>query len=936
MRPRTTHQLQAGGIGISEVSAAFERLDWGVVENARHDLGTDLFGMARDARGFDLGLIVGIQVKAGPSYFEEPAKDDDGNVVGWWFRDSDRAHIDAWLRHQIPHLVVLHELGTRTSYWAHVTCDAVVSTGVGAKILVSSANTVDEEHRDVLLEVAASVRPAISWEGSAWTGAPTLTPSELLRHALLTPRLVAPHPNAGHASSISAAEAVALVVQARIRDLRAFADNHPEVPTLAEAINSESWEWRFVGVLADRLLTGKSNQLAPMIHDAPNAGCRTAATIAASAELMEQNSAEAAIELLQAGLSPDDADPVDEAWLRLQMARASAEIGLLLEARNVAAEVQAIRVTHPNDLTASAIAGTAARLIFATSAWGHGDVSAVILGADTITTWWRAQTLASGLADFADREFKAWARDQSRAFGGADTAHNQLFAAGLAANHLGSQDDWRRVSSLLGADTLIRLDRNAPADEARAGLNLLRQAGDDGALKLAIDRLRSNGPAAAIRLEAAEIRLDMSTRTTGPTNLTLLQRGGDIVDEATADRSVAWLLEWVANPESFMSRTTPSYLVPHRLVETLGPLIRASSIGSRRAVIRAIRDLQGDSDQLLAAAWGQVVRAIPGADWDEEGALDLARDIDSHDHALRYPFMGVAARFSTSIRADLAEEMRGGSLDALAALGSVAAISDEDIEPLIGHLVQSVHATIASAHTGSFGFPQYDPSAALTLVNAWHPAAAQWAPVLDLLRDQQIRAEQKAETLAVLVSLESKLPPEVRPELRNAAVALTSSAISDDLPLLGRRDGRSAATALAELLDDDSDPLSAERFVNLLAGGPDDRQWAARIASRFRTADHVGFLATLAQDSEPKVRAIAAGSLATIVGEGAEDAVALSALRRASGDPGVMVPGNIAAVLSAISSELPTAAREILRSLETHISASVRLAASGRDAADYA
>lgn len=57
-RIRASRQEQVGGAGVSEVSAAFERLGWGVVENSRHDLGTDLFVMARDELLYDLGMLV--------------------------------------------------------------------------------------------------------------------------------------------------------------------------------------------------------------------------------------------------------------------------------------------------------------------------------------------------------------------------------------------------------------------------------------------------------------------------------------------------------------------------------------------------------------------------------------------------------------------------------------------------------------------------------------------------------------------------------------------------------------------------------------------------------------------------------------------------------------------------------------------------------------
>jgi hypothetical protein len=119
----------------------------GVAENSRHDLGTDLFVLARDERLFDLGLVAGVQVKSGGNrsrYFRERVRDGNGELRGWWYRDDDRRHVDAWVSHALPHLIVLHNLDTRTSYWAHVTPETAVAAGQGAKVLVPKANTIDE------------------------------------------------------------------------------------------------------------------------------------------------------------------------------------------------------------------------------------------------------------------------------------------------------------------------------------------------------------------------------------------------------------------------------------------------------------------------------------------------------------------------------------------------------------------------------------------------------------------------------------------------------------------------------------------------------------------------------------------------------------------------------------------------------------------------
>ena len=77
---RAPAQEAPGTSGASMAKANFELLGWGAVENTTHDVGTDLFLMARDARRFDLGLLVGAQVKSGPSYFKAPAYDDKSDI----------------------------------------------------------------------------------------------------------------------------------------------------------------------------------------------------------------------------------------------------------------------------------------------------------------------------------------------------------------------------------------------------------------------------------------------------------------------------------------------------------------------------------------------------------------------------------------------------------------------------------------------------------------------------------------------------------------------------------------------------------------------------------------------------------------------------------------------------------------------------------------
>jgi hypothetical protein len=234
----------------------------------------------RDERRYDTGLIVGAQVKSGSSYFQEPAH-ERGELVGWWFRDHEREHIDYWLGHSLPVLIILRDLESRVSYWTHVTGDAVLPAGKGAKILVPVQNMLDADHRDQLLAVAGARQPGVQWEGSVWKAGHAIGQAGRLRHALIVPRLVAPHPNASREDTLEVEQAVAMLVQARLFDLQARLGGRGATREFLEsASRSDDWRWRFFVAMYDRAVNDKLDPLLERVHGAPKpelAACATAA-----------------------------------------------------------------------------------------------------------------------------------------------------------------------------------------------------------------------------------------------------------------------------------------------------------------------------------------------------------------------------------------------------------------------------------------------------------------------------------------------------------------------------------------------------------------------------------------------------------------------------------------------------------------------------------
>ncbi len=924
---RASEQEQKGSTGVSEVTAKFSRLGWGHAEITRHDNGTDLFLMARDARRFDLGLTVGVQVKAGPSYFKEPARDDQGRLLGWWFRDSDSSHVTDWLRHGLPHLVVIHDLDSHTSYWVHVTGDAVVSTGAGSKILVPITNTVDEAHRDDLLAVAATLRPAATWEGSVWQGVTSLPVKDHLRHALLVPRLIAPHPNARPAHPISPVQGVALLMQARVRDFERFAEEHEEVPTLTEATSSDDWTWRFVGLLGKRVTTGDVDVLQQSLDDAPDAASRVAATVTAVAGLLEEDRPDAAIGLLEAALELDDAEPVDHAWLSVQYARALAEVGCLEDARAQAAAVQSLRATHPDDVTATALAGVAAQLLFNVSGWKAGDLAGAIMGADTAASWWRQLTRSWGLSAAIDRIFQRWARDTTHRWSVGDAANDQLLAASLTATLAGSRDDWRDLTSLLGRDMLIRLNRMSEASEAADGLATLRLAGDPEAVKLATRRLVSDGPSLAATEAASQIDLHASTRTTGPTNLTLLQEAGGVLNEATADSAVTWLLSTLDNDAGFVARTIPSYLVDARLIDTVAGVLPSASENSRRSVAEYVLQLEPEPDQLLATSWSGVLRALDGA-WRDSDAEALVSGADRHHDVLRLTLRGVAAKFDDAVRTALLDDIRASSADALGQFGDVRQLPKDVVQLRVAYCVEALGEIAASAAQHSFGFGGVDSADELTLLSMWHPAEANWDALLTFIKDGAVAGRDKVRAVQRMARQIDQVPSGIKPDLGVIAAELAGSEIEPTDGMLGssvRAPG--AGAMLCAALGASSPADAAADMHRLLAGEAEDRVWAARIArSRGARAD-VGALTVLVHDESPNVRAAAAAGLAALsVGDGG-DALVEAGLRAALSDPGLRVPQALAGQLT--MKDLSAEGRTVLEELRSHAHASVRRLAQG-------
>jgi hypothetical protein len=933
---RTSDTQRTEILGIGAVEKAFSALHWAPLNTSKFDIGTDLVLMARDARRFDLGLYIGAQVKSGPSRFKKPEKDGDAITGWWWYDPKPEKHLNAWASFPLPQLLILHDLEKDESYWVNVTPERVESTGKGAKILVPASNTIDQEHFNELIAVAGSVRGRVELEGSAWTPGRTFPALDRLRYALVVPRLIAPHPNAGKNEPLTPAQGLALATQARVSELRQFAEQHEEVPTPEEACGSDDFAWRLVGGLVRWLHAKGTDGLRSVALETSEAHVRVAAIVALTTALISEGLAHEARPIVEQELARDQASPVDHAWLMAQHARICLDLGDVEVARAQAGRVLSAGAISPGDVTATAIAGAAAIKLYNSASWQEQSVSTVIGAADTTASWWRAQITAVGLEALTERSFSAWACDRTVTIAREDVANNRLISAGLLASNAADHGGWRHLSGLLGQDMLMRLDRHADPEHVDDALSTLRLAGAEMAIKLAVPQLVANGPAAGVTEAAREVDLENATRTTLLSDLSLLRYGADVLDSDTAESAMNWLLKQVGDP-SDLERRYGIYFLELRLLEALSQVLPGGTPEQHAAVIEYLAKLPPyDKDntgrqEALSQWWARLVENLPAKAWTPDRVRRLGARADDFLPALSFAIRGLLAKEDDNARRRLLNEVGAGSLLALQAFGNVTELSADVADSAISGLSRRVDDIIERAHLHTYE-AGHNVGEALALLNAWHPSVAAWDPLYLLLRDSAVSDGDKSGALALLASHANRLPEEVRISLKPiaATIAQKESPVQG-FSLSDQTDARGVAALLEAGLGALDGADAANRIIELLRGDAQDRQWAVHVAHRLGSAEYTGILVALTDDQDVAVRASAASALAVLATDEKGGPLVAAALLRAANEPGVLVPKEIAAALAS-AKKLPPPAKKVLEQLRSHPSARVRTLALDDDA----
>ncbi len=138
-------------IGISSVQKLFEEIKYIFREQSISDYGIDAH--IEIVQGETVtGQLIAAQIKSGASWFDEKT---DTDVI---FR-SDKAHLDYWLNHALPVIVILYDPDTDLAYWELVDEEKVELTQKGWKLKIPFSQKIDSSSKSLFEQIIGKPIP---------------------------------------------------------------------------------------------------------------------------------------------------------------------------------------------------------------------------------------------------------------------------------------------------------------------------------------------------------------------------------------------------------------------------------------------------------------------------------------------------------------------------------------------------------------------------------------------------------------------------------------------------------------------------------------------------------------------------------------------------------------------------------------------------------
>lgn len=770
---RISPEARRGEGGENQVKAFFSDTFQWCIMSKDIDFGTDLWVMPVSDEGIPSFVVLGVQVKKGVSYFRHPKKDEQGNVIGWWF-GFDANHEASWTNGRIAHIVVLIS-DEGTMYWSKIESSQIDHSCQMPRILVRKDHVLKKTDEEELSEFACSTYEKSVFNGAVWNGLTSIKKQDRIRFAMLVPRVVAPHANK-HVDNLKGHEALASLLYGNENGIeRYWAAGSGFMADAAmqkgkrkdEAWASSDWCWKAAAAFYD-YLDGRGGRLDGLFSVAKSPEEQAASAVMQFAFDIDDNDWSAALQHIEAVMTYD-LYPVDKAWLLVHESWAMFELGRRDEAISAGSSAVSLCLQNPDDITANGICGAAMRLLWQYDwIWGNVkssgkqvDVAAVIQSSDNPIFWW----LELGERSIAGN---AVSNRWLHSIGEAEKTHSlrrRFISLILQTAFLGDRDAWKRYCCLQAENAYAQIeDDNGERANIVNVLEMFRRCSSKDDYRKVLRSAIKRASDSRIVEYAETVSLDESTHSTALNDLTLFQCIGDYLSADKADEVCRWCLTTMASRQEYSRKVSATFKIPIELFKTLKACYMAASRDAQEEIEQWFLELPCVEESYASRAQNLTI-LFPESFWGDDNLAILLQRGDAGSLQQWYEYK--QSSHDEESEAQWHVKVKSGQVDVIKSVDDAQKLSEEEIRRVSDCFSAYCVETIERYERWGvvFSSGRDDTLSAFLFCGYVHPELVDWTAFVKIMLSKAEAIQEKIWPLKFLACFDNELPDKIQQKL---------------------------------------------------------------------------------------------------------------------------------------------------------------------------
>lgn len=737
----------------------FHDLGWKIAEDMQ-DVGTDFYVSPTDQQGELLGLMMGVQVKTGRSYFQSKELSDKGEIVGWWYRQSNLKNEKYWLGHALPHIILLCDYDAKNCYWAELSEDAIERTGKGLKILIPANNVLNENTNSRLIQSLQERSRVTNLEGVLTTSELNMSDDVALRHALILPRLIAPSP-AIYVKQLSLVEALALAVLSNEDRFKWLESARTEKGVMRETgvdrivarldlVSRGSWGWFALTGLIEWHQGGSTKRFETLLDGADTPTERAASVALTVSYHLDQHDVRRAYDVLAVAAEKHYPNRIDRAWVDIHKARVLMELGQLDESFRIALKVQSCLKGVQHDASARAIFAAAAKLAYSAGFYKRQDAIPAYRRSDTIAFWWRSNLVAEAFLEDVRERFSQWT-DHSLPHSGRITAQKHLRSAALIAALAGDHDSWMYYVRLENQYHLSHWPSNGEDHISKSLLRLARAHSSDEAMNAA-DKLIWQGPMSAVAQAANSVSLADSSYSSIMGEFNLLRASEYIISDDCSEENCEWLIGRLEREVHDPNSNTDLPIMRHDLLALLSSLLPQIDAASVDSALRRISSLNLQAEDDMVDSYTKLIRAAAYTKRPIDVLQYFEPVLSQMRQSSQLMFHSVYGSVTQQIPDAVLKQLASGQISALPGVYNLELLPSDTVSIVIAALEEMNQKTLSDAEGGSYESQRFSVEHALVMLYSLFPDQANWKLIADYIRSPYIQVDSKYNAIEGIAS----------------------------------------------------------------------------------------------------------------------------------------------------------------------------------------